>query len=75
MITDMTTGTGRFNLVQGFIGTVIAIAAAISTGASGFVFQRVGHLYGFVILSAAAVAATVLLWTALTETKPGKYID
>jgi MFS family permease len=75
MITDMTAGTGRFNLVQGFIGTVIAIAAAISTGASGFVFQRVGHLYGFVILSAAAVAATVLLWTALTETKPGKYID
>jgi MFS family permease len=75
MITDMTAGTGRFNLVQGFIGTVIAIAAAISTGASGFVFQRVGHLYGFVILSAGAVAATVLLWTALTETKPGKYID
>jgi MFS family permease len=75
MITDMTTGTGRFNLVQGFIGTVIATAAAISTGASGFVFQRVGHLYGFVILSAAAVAATMLLWTALTETKPGKYID
>src|SRR5262249_31589398 len=32
MITDMTTGTGRFNLVQGFVGTVIAIAAAISTG-------------------------------------------
>jgi MFS family permease len=75
MITDMTTGTGRFNLVQGFIGTVIAIAAAISTGASGFVFQRLGHLDGFLILAAAAVAATVLLGTALTETKPGKYID
>jgi hypothetical protein len=34
-----------------------------------------GHLYGFLILAAAAVAATVLLWMALTETKPGKYID
>jgi MFS family permease len=33
------------------------------------------HLYGFLILAAAAVAATVLLWTALTETKPGKHID
>src|SRR5215469_1750430 len=75
MIADMTTGTGRFNLVQGFIGTVIAIAAAISTGASGFVFEMLGHLYGFLILAAAAVAATVLLWMALTETKPGKYID
>jgi hypothetical protein len=38
-------------------------------------FQRLGHLDGFLILAAAAVAATVLLGTALTETKPGKYID
>jgi len=75
MVADMTTGTGRFNLIQGFIGTVIAIAAAISTGASGFVFDRLGHLSGFLILGAAAAAATVLFWAALTETKPGKYLD
>jgi hypothetical protein len=75
MITDMTTGTGRFNLVQGIIGTVIAIAAAISTGTSGFVFERFGHFSGFVILGAAAAAATALFWAGLTETKPGKYID
>jgi MFS family permease len=75
MIADLTTGTGRFNLIQGFVGTVIAIAAAISTGASGFVFEKVGHLYGFLILAAIAVGATVLLWTALTETRPGKYLD
>ncbi len=75
MIADLTTGTGRFNLVQGFVGTVIAVAAAISTGASGFVFEQLGRVSGFVILSAAALAATVLLWLALTETKPGKYID
>jgi sugar phosphate permease len=74
MITDMTIGTGRFNLVQGFIGTVIAIAASISTGASGFLFEKLGHAYGFVILAAAAAAA-VLLWMGLAETKPGKYID
>jgi MFS family permease len=75
MVADMTTGTGRFNLIQGFIGTIIAIAAAISTGASGFVFDRLGHLSGFLILGAAAAAATVLFWAALTETKPGKYLD
>jgi len=75
MVADLTTGTGRFNLIQGFIGTVIAVAAAISTGGSGFVFENVGHLYGFLILSAVAVAATVLLATTLTETKPGKYLD
>jgi MFS family permease len=47
----------------------------ISAAASGFLFEKLGHRYGFVILSAAAVAATALLWTGLTETKPGKYID
>ena len=75
IIADMTTGTGRFNLVQGFIGTVIAIAAAISTGTSGFVFEQVGHLHGFLILTAVAAASPLLLWIGLTETKPGKYID
>jgi MFS family permease len=75
MIADMTTGTGRFNLIQGFIGTVIAIAAAISTGTTGFLFEKFGRLPGFLVLSAAAAAATLLLWVALTETKPGKYLD
>ena len=75
MITDMTTGTGRFNLVQGFIGTVIAIAAAISTGTTGFLFEKFGHVAGFLALAVAAVAASGLLWAALTETKPGKYLD
>jgi hypothetical protein len=75
VITDLTTGTGRFNLVQGFVGTVIAIAASISTGATGFIFEQVGHRYGFVILAGAATAATGLLWTAMPETKPGKYLD
>ena len=75
VITDLTTGTGRFNLVQGFVGTVIAMAASISTGVTGFIFGQVGHLYGFVILAGAATAATGLLWTAMPETKPGKYLD
>jgi len=75
MVADLTAGTGRFNLIQGFIGTVIAIAAAISTGGSGFVFQHLDHLYGFLILAAIAAGVSLLLWTALTETKPGKYLD
>ncbi len=75
VITDLTTGTGRFNLVQGFIGTVIAIAASTSTGATGFIFEHSGRLYGFLILAGAAAAATGLLWAAMQETKPGKYLD
>lgn len=75
VITDLTTGSGRFNLVQGFIGTVIAIAASISTGSTGFIFERLGQLPGFFILAAAAAAATGLLWIAMPETKPNKYLD
>jgi MFS family permease len=75
VITDLTTGTGRFNLVHGFIGTVIALAAATSQGATGFIFQAVGQWQGFLILSAVAGVATALLWTAMAETKPGKYLD
>jgi hypothetical protein len=75
MLADMTTGTGRFNLIQGFIGTVIAVAAAISTGTTGFLFEKFGHLPGFLVLGAAAASATLLFWVALTETKPGKYLD
>jgi MFS family permease len=75
MLADITTGTGRFNLIQGFIGTVIAVAAAISTGTTGFLFEKFGHLPGFLVLGAAAASATLLFWVALTETKPGKYLD
>jgi hypothetical protein len=38
VITDLTTGTGRFNLVRGSVGTLIAIAASISTTATGLNF-------------------------------------
>jgi hypothetical protein len=43
LITDLTTGTGRFNLVRGAIGTLIAIAASISTTATGFLFEALGN--------------------------------
>src|SRR5262249_12454853 len=75
VITDLTTGTGRFNLVQGFIGTVIALAATASVAASGFIFQALGQWQGFLILAAAASVATALLWAAMPETRPAKYLD
>jgi MFS family permease len=75
VITDLTTGTGRFNLVHGFFGTIIAIAASISTAVSGFIFQGLGHWQGFLILAGAAATATALLWSAMPETRPARYLD
>jgi MFS family permease len=75
IVTDLTTGTGRFNLVQGFIGTIIAVAASASTAASGFMFDALGHWQGFLILAAVATLAAILVWIALPETRPTKYLD
>ncbi|HEX4408401.1 MAG TPA: MFS transporter [Xanthobacteraceae bacterium] len=70
VITDLTAGTGRFNLAQGAVGAAIGIAASLSTLATGFLFQGVGPVTGFVVIAAIAVAATVLIWVFVSETKP-----
>jgi MFS family permease len=75
VITDITSGTGRFNLARGMVGTLIAIAASLSTGATGFLFQSFGHWAGFFTLAAVAAAGTLLLWIAMPETKPAEYVD
>jgi MFS family permease len=75
VITDITTGTGRFNLARGVVGTLIAIAASLSTGATGFLFQSFGHWAGFFTLAGVAAAGTLLLWIAMPETKPAEYVD
>ena len=75
IVTDMTTGTGRFNLVRGFVGTLVAVAASISTAASGFIFDALGQWEGFLSLVIVSVVATALVWMAMPETKPAEYLD
>jgi MFS family permease len=73
VITDLTAGTGRFNLAVGVVGTMSAIAATVSTSATGFLFQAFGTRIGYLPLAAIAAAATALIWVFLAETKPEKY--
>jgi MFS family permease len=75
VITDLTAGTGRFNLAQGVVGALTGTAAAISTGAVGFIAQRFGDEIGFLTMAACTSASIVLLWTLLPETRPAKYLD
>lgn len=75
VIADLTAGTGRFNLAQGAVGAMIGIAASISTFATGFLFQGLGPLEGFIIIAAVAAAATGLIWIFVTETRPAEYSD
>jgi MFS family permease len=75
VITDLTAGTGRFNLARGFVGAMIGMAASISTLATGYLFQGFGSVTGFLVISGIAGAATALLWLFVAESKPAKYDD
>lgn len=75
IVADLTTGTGRFNLASGTVGLIAAIAASLSTAASGFIAQHAGRSVAFLGMAALAVAGTLLVWFALPETKPEKYVE
>ncbi len=73
VITDLTAGTGRFNLARGFVGAMLGIAASISTLATGYLFQFAGPLTGFLAISVVAAGAALLIWIFVAETKPADY--
>jgi len=75
IITDLTVGTGRFNLAGGTVTMLMGIAGAISVAASGFIFHMTGHTLTFVIFAAVAGMATILAWLLLPETKPARYVE
>ena len=70
IVADLTTGTGRFNLAQGFVGTMSGIGASLSTTLSGLVAGSLGRAAGFLGIAAVALAAVLLLWSLMPETNP-----
>jgi hypothetical protein len=72
MIADLTQGTGRFNLAQGLVGTLLGIGASLSTSISGLAVEKFGPGPGFMGLTAVALTAVAILWTFLPETKPSR---
>jgi MFS family permease len=70
IIADLTRGTGRFNLAQGIVGTMIGIGASISTTLAGYLSDHFGSGVAFLGLAAIATAALAAVWTLLPETRP-----
>ena len=70
IVADLTAGTGRFNLAQGFVGTMSGIGASLSTTLSGLVAGSLGRAAGFLGIAAVALAAVLLLWLLMPETNP-----
>jgi MFS family permease len=71
-VADLTRGSGRFNLAQGFVGTMSGIGAALSTTLSGLLAESLGRAAGFLGIAAVALAAVLLLWLLMPETRPPK---
>jgi len=70
IVADLTKGTGRFNLAQGFVGTISGVGASLSTTLSSLVASSLGHAAGFLGIAAVALAAVLLLWFLMPETNP-----
>jgi MFS family permease len=75
VITDLTVGTGRFNLAQGAVGAMSGVAASLSTLATGYLVQAFGPASGYLSITVVAGAATALIWVFVSETKPADYDD
>ncbi len=75
VVSDLTAGTGRFNLARGAIGAAIGVAVSVSTATTGFIVQHWGREAGFLVIATVALAAAVLLWVFQTETRPQQYAD
>ena len=70
IVADLTKGTGRFNLAQGFIGTLSGVGASLSTSISGLVVERLGQTAGFLGATGVALIAVAILWAFMPETRP-----
>jgi MFS family permease len=69
VLADLTKGTGRYNLAQGFAGSATGIAATISTFSSGYVVQYLGYAVGFLGLAVVGAAGLAILYWLVPETK------
>jgi MFS family permease len=66
---DIAGRSGHFNLSLGFIGFAMGIGATLSTSLTGWVGDRYGHPIAFASLAAIGLAATLLVWGAMPETR------
>jgi MFS family permease len=70
IVADLTAGTGRFNLAQGFVGTMSGVGASLSTTLSGLVAGSLGRAAGFLGIAGISLAAVLLALLLMPETNP-----
>jgi MFS family permease len=68
IVSDLTTGTGRFNLALGAMTTAQGIGASLSTTLAGLIVVKAGYSAAFLTLAVIAGAGLALFWLAMPET-------
>jgi len=75
VIADIMRGTGRYNLAQGAIATMVGIGASLSGLGAGEVVDHFGYSVTFLTLGAAAAVALVVFAIWMPETADLKRIS
>jgi MFS family permease len=70
IVSDVAARSGRFNLALGAVGFAIGIGSTLSTSAAGWVSDHFGMRWAFYSLAATGLAAVLLAWLAMPETRP-----
>jgi MFS family permease len=70
VIADVTSGTGRFNLAQGIVGTASGIGASLGTTLFGLAAVSLGRTGAFLSIASAGLLAVLTLWFLMPETRP-----
>lgn len=69
-IADLTRGSGRFNLTQGVVGTMMGVGASISPTFAGYMSDTFGSPAAFTGLAVVAMFALATVWFLMPETRP-----
>src|ERR1700683_1227402 len=69
VIADLTQGSGRFNVTLGAISTAVGIGAALSQVIAGSIVHHFSSNAGFLFLAAVALAAFIILYFFMPETR------
>jgi MFS family permease len=70
IVSDVAARSGHFNLSLGAVGFAIGIGSTVSTSVAGWIADRVGMRSAFYFLAGVGLAAALLAWFAMPETRP-----
>jgi MFS family permease len=69
-IADLTRGTGRFNLTQGLVGTMMGVGASLSPTLAGYITDTYTSSAAFFGLATIALVGLTLVVLLMPETRP-----